>query len=67
MDGGDRRLDYAEQDFWKFLKPLIYHQCCVSGMIYGIPDPDPALNFQSSESRQKFRIHADPDLTYSIF
>ena len=31
-----------------------------------IPDPDPALNFPSSGSgsRQKFRIHADPDPTY---
>ena len=28
-----------------------------------IPDPDPALNFLSSGSRQKFRIHADPDPT----
>ena len=28
-----------------------------------IPDPDPALNFPSSGSRQKFRIHADPDPT----
>ena len=26
-----------------------------------IPDPDPSLNFPSSGSRQKFRIHADPD------
>ena len=26
-----------------------------------VPDPDPALNFPSSGSRQKFRIHADPD------
>ena len=31
-----------------------------------IPDPDPPLNFPSSRSgsRQKFRIHADPDPTY---
>ena len=29
-----------------------------------IPDPDPALNFPSSGSRQKFRIHADPDPFY---
>ena len=29
-----------------------------------IPDPDPALNFPSSGSRQKFRIHADPDPTH---
>ena len=31
-----------------------------------IPDPDPALNFPNSGSgsRQKFRIHADPDPTY---
>ena len=31
-----------------------------------IPDPDPAFNFPSSGfgSRQKFRIHADPDPTY---
>ena len=30
-----------------------------------ISDPDPALNFPSSGSgsRQKFRIHADPDPT----
>ena len=26
-----------------------------------IPDPDPALNFPSPGSRQRFRIHADPD------
>ena len=26
-----------------------------------IPGPDPSLNFPSSGSRQKFRIHADPD------
>ena len=33
-----------------------------------IPDPDPALNFPSSGSgsRQKFRIHADPDPTHVI-
>ena len=31
-----------------------------------VPDPDPAFNFPSSGSgsRQKFRIHADPDPTY---
>ena len=31
-----------------------------------IPDPDPALNFPRSGSRQKFRIHADrdPNSTY---
>ena len=29
-------------------------------------DPDPALNFPGSGSRQKFRIHADPDPTYII-
>ena len=31
-----------------------------------IPDPDPALNFPSSGSgtRQKIRIHADPDPTF---
>ena len=33
-----------------------------------ISDPDPALNFPSSGSgsRQKFRIHADPDPTYTV-
>ena len=31
-----------------------------------IPDPDPALNFPSSGSKQKFRIHADPDPTHVI-
>ena len=33
-----------------------------------IPNPDPALNFLSSGSgsRQKFRIHADPDPTHVI-
>ena len=30
------------------------------------PDPDPALNFPSSGSRLKFRIHADPDPTHVI-
>ena len=29
-----------------------------------IPDPDLALNFPSSGSKQKFRIHSDPDPTY---
>ena len=28
--------------------------------------PDPALNFLSSGSRQKFPIHADPDPTHII-
>ena len=32
-----------------------------------IPDSDPALNFPSSGSRQKFRIHADPDPTHIIY
>ena len=33
-----------------------------------IPDPDQALNFPSSRSgsRQKFRIHSDPDPTHVI-
>ena len=31
-----------------------------------IPDPDPALNFPSSGSKQKFRIHEYPDPTHVI-
>ena len=29
-----------------------------------IPETDPALNFPSSGSRQKFRSHVDPDPTF---
>ena len=42
---------------------------CVTGVVdpkLFIPDPDSALNFLSSGSGQKFRIHADPDPTHVI-
>ena len=37
-------------------------------MICSVVDPDPALNFprSGSRSRQKFRVHADPDPTHVI-
>ena len=38
------------------------NQCCGSKMIYS--GSGSSLNFPSSGSRQKFRIHVDPDPTY---
>ena len=55
---------YVKQQFLEeVVRPIVTG---VADPEWFIPDPDPALNFQTSGSRQKFRIHADTDPTHTV-
>ena len=61
----DMQLFIMENKELFIVEYLPIHIDSVADPEWFILDPDPALNFTSSGSRQKFRIHADQAPTYN--
>ena len=63
----DKKLKFCVNSADLFVNTVFTVQAIVISSVVDLKlfilDPDPALNFPSSGSRQKFRIHADPDAT----